>query len=270
MKSENLVFAVPLALTAALSVLLASALVHGWFGPSSAANRYFCEYAQSGLIREPANTVSNLGFVATGLMSVWLLWKEKFRGNENPFTRSPAIAVLFSSLPILLGFGSMAMHASETDLGGEFDLLAMYLVAGFTTAYALRRYFGWGWGGFTLAMVLAVLFCEAAGAYHQPVIPVLDYAGDAAFALLIAVTVAIETLNAVRKKAMRENKWGVAALLSFLAAFAAWNFGRNDCPFFRQDSLWQPHALWHLLFALALFFLFLLYVSENTRPGRKR
>jgi hypothetical protein len=255
---------------AALSILLAFALVYGWFGPASAANRYFCEYAQSGLIREPANTASNLGFVASGLASAWLLWTEKFHRNENPLTRSPGIAVLFSSLPILLGFGSMAMHASETGFGGELDLLAMYLVAGFTTAYALRRYFGWGWNGFTLAFVMAVLFCETVGQYRQPVVPVLDYAGDAAFALLVAVTVAVETLNAIRRKVKRENKWGIAALLSFLAAFAAWNFGRNDCPFCRPDSLWQPHALWHLLFALALFFLFRLYVSEDARAYRKR
>lgn len=270
MRSQNLVIVVPLALTAGLSILLAFALVHGWFGPASAANRFFCEYAQSGLIREPANTVSNLGFVAAGLASAWVLWTGKFRSNENPLIRKSAIAVLFSSLPILLGFGSMAMHASETELGGELDLLAMYLVGGFTAAYALRRYFGWGWGGFAVAMLAAVLFCEAIGAYRQPVVPVLDYAGDAAFALLIAMTVAVEALNAIRKKVRRENKWGIAALLSFLAAFAVWNFGRNDCPFCRPDSLWQPHALWHLLFALALFFLFRLYISEDARGGRKR
>lgn len=270
MRSGNLVIVVPLVLTAVLSALLAVALVHGWFGPASAANRYFCEYVQTGLIREPANTVSNLGFIAAGLASAWLLWANKFRENENPLTQKPIIAVLFSSLPILLGFGSMAMHASETDFGGELDLLAMYLVAGFTTAYALRRYFGWGWGGFAAAMILAVLFCEAVGAYRQPVVPVLDYAGDAAFALLITATVAVETLNAIYRKVKRENKWGIAALLSFLAAFAIWNFGRNDCPFCRPDSLWQAHALWHLLFALALFFLFRLYVSEDTRVGGKR
>lgn len=268
--SRNLVLAVPLLLTAALFVLLGAALVHGWFGPASAANRYFCEYAQSGLLREPVNTVSNLGFVAAGLAGAWLLQTEKFHKNENPLTRNPAIALLFPSLPILLGFGSMAMHATETDLGGELDLLAMYLVAGFVAAYALQRYFGWSWNGFTLAFVLGVLFCEAVGQYRQPVIPVLDYAGDAAFALLIAFTVVVEALNTFQRNIRRENKWGIAALVSFLAAFAAWNFGRNDCPFCRPDSWWQAHALWHLLFALALFFLFLFYVSEHTRAARKR
>lgn len=268
--SRNLVLGVPLLLTAVLFALLGTALVHGWFGPASAANRYFCEYTQSGLIREPANTVSNLGFVVAGLASAWLLQVGKFQKNENLFTQNPVVAILFSSLAILLGFGSMAMHATETELGGEMDLLAMYLVAGFILAYALRRYFSWGWNAFILVFVLAVLFCEVVGQYRQPVVPVLDYAGDAAFALLIALTVAVEALNAIQRKVRRQNKWGVAALLSFLAAFAVWNFGRNDCPFCRPDSWWQAHALWHLLFALALFFLFRLYVSEQARAGRKR
>ncbi|HVT55154.1 MAG TPA: ceramidase domain-containing protein [Xanthobacteraceae bacterium] len=261
---------VPLALAAALLVLLGFILVYGGLGKGSEANRYFCEYVRAGLIREPANTVSNFAFVAAGLVSAYLLWTGKFRNNQNPLTRNPAIAILFSSLPILLGVGSMALHASETDIGGELDLLTMYLVAGFAAAYALRRYFDWRWSGFTLAFVLAVLYCEAVGQYRQPIVPVIDYAGDAAFASLIALAVVFETLNAIPREVKRDNRWGVAALISFLAAFAVWNFGRNDSAFCRPESWWQPHALWHLLFAAALFFLFRMYVSEDSRRSRKR
>src|SRR6185312_5966251 len=191
MKSENLVFAVPLALTAALSVLLASALVHGWFGPASATNRYFCEYAQNGLMREPSNTLSNLGFVAVGLVAAWLLWSGNFRDNKNPLTQHPLVAILFCSLPILLGFGSMAMHASETEIGGQLDLLSMYLVGGFVLAYAMRTYFGWNWGRFTAGFLVAVLFCEAVGLYRQT-IPIIDYAGDDAFGGLLALAIFFE------------------------------------------------------------------------------
>lgn len=269
MQSRDAVIVVPLALTVALLVLFGFALTHGALGTGTAANRYFCEFVQGGLIREPANTVSNFGFVAAGLASAYLLWIGKYRDNRNPLTRNPSIAILFSSLPILLGFGSIALHATETDVGGELDLLAMYLVAGFVVAYALRRHFGWGWNGFTLAFVIAVLFCEAVGQYRQPVVPVVDYAGDAAFAFLIALAVVFESLNAVQRNVKRDNRWGVGALISFLVAFTAWNFGRNGGAFCRPESWWQPHALWHLLFALALFFLFRMYVSENARAGKR-
>jgi hypothetical protein len=269
MQSRDAVIVVPLVLTAALLVLFGFALAHGTLGEESEANRYFCEYVQAGLIREPANTVSNFAFIVAGLASAYLLWTGKFRSNQNPLTRNPLIAVLFSSLSILLGFGSMALHATETDIGGKLDLLAMYLVAGFAVAYALRRYFDWGWSGFTLAFVLAVLYCEAVGQYRQPVVPVVGYAGDAAFASLIALAVIFEALNAIQRRVKRDNRWGIAALVSFLAAFAIWNFGRNDSAFCRPESWWQPHALWHLLFALALFFLFRLYVSEKQPSSPK-
>jgi hypothetical protein len=269
MQSRDAVILVPLVLTAALLVLIGFGVAHGTLGKGSEANRYFCEYVQPGLIREPANTVSNFAFIAAGLASAYVLWTGKFRGNQNPLTRIPAIAILFSSLPILLGFGSMALHATETNAGGRLDLLAMYLVAGFAAAYALRRYFDWGWNAFALVFVLLVLYCEAVGQYRQVDVPVIDYAGNAAFGSLIALAVIVEALNAVRRKVKRDNRWGVAALFSFLVAFAVWNLGRNDSAFCRPESWLQPHALWHLLFALALFFLFRMYVSENAR-ARKR
>lgn len=259
MKDRFPLFPLALAWTALLSALFGVALVNGWFGPASEANRYFCEYTQGGLLREPVNTVSNLAFVASGLAIAW----QAGDGRKNPFARTPALVFLFSAFAIFLGFGSAAMHATQTDPGGEFDLLGMYLVAGFILAYAMRRYFGWGWRGFAVALVLAVLFCEAVGSYRQPVVPIVGYAGDAAFALLIALAVLFETLNATRRHVRRQNRWGVYGLLSFLAAFAVWNFGRTEDPICRPESWLQPHALWHLLFALAIYCVFRLYASEE-------
>src|SRR6185312_637341 len=267
MKRQNVVIVFPGLLTLGLSILFVLALARGWFGPASATNRYFCEYAQNGLMREPSNTLSNLGFVAVGLVAAWLLWSGNFRDNKNPLTQHPLVAILFCSLPILLGFGSMAMHASETEIGGQLDLLSMYLVGGFVLAYAMRSYFGWNWGRFSAVFLTAVFFCEAAGLYRQT-IPIIDYAGDAAFGGLIALTVFFETSNGILRISRRENKWAMYALGSFLAAFAVWNFGKNDCPFCRPDSWLQAHALWHLLFALALFFIFRLYVSEDAHRRR--
>jgi hypothetical protein len=267
MKNRNLVMLAPGVLTLVLSFLFGVALSQGWFGSANASRRYFCEYVSTGLLREPANTVSNLGFIVAGLACAWRLWTGAFRKNHNPLTRNTWIAVLFCALPILLGFGSAAMHATETELGGDLDLLAMYLIAGFALAYAARSYFGWGWGGFVVVFVAAVLFCEIAGLDHRA-LPVIDYAGDAAFAFLIVLIVGFETLNSLQRGAKRDNAWGIYALISFLAAFAIWNFGKNDCAFCRPDSWLQPHALWHLLFALAIFFLFRLYVSESARLER--
>ena len=252
-------FSLTLAWTALLSVLFGLAVAQGWLGPAGTTNRYFCEYTASGFFREPANTVSNLGFVVSGLVIAWQAGSVR----ANAFTQTPAIVFLFAAFAVVLGFGSGAMHASQTDLGGEFDLLGMYLVAGFMLAYAARRYFGFGWGGFSAVLIAAVLFCEAVGLYRQPVVPIVSYAGDAAFALVIVLTVLFEALNTWVRGARRESRWGAYALLSFLAAFAVWNFGRTEDPVCRPESWLQPHALWHLLFALAIYFMFRLYASEK-------
>lgn len=259
MKDRFPLFPLTLAWTVLLSALFGFVLVRGWLGPAGATNRYFCEYTASGLLREPANTVSNLAFIVSGLVVAWQAGSLR----ADAFTRTPAIVFLFAAFAVLLGFGSGAMHATETDLGGEFDLLGMYLVAGFILAYAMRRYFGFGWGGFFPVLIAAVLFCEAVGLYRQPVVPIVSYAGDAAFALVIALAVLFETMNTWVRGARREGRWGVYALLSFLIAFFAWNFGRTEDPVCRPESWLQPHALWHLLFALAIYFMFRLYASEE-------
>lgn len=259
MKDRFPLFLLALAWTVLLSGVFGVALINGWFGPAGEANRYFCEYAQSGLLREPVNTVSNLAFVVSGLA----IALQAGAGRKNWLTETPAAVLLLSAFAIFLGFGSAAMHATQTDPGGEFDLLGMYLVAGFILAQAMRAYFGWHWRGFAAVLALAVLFCEALGQYRQPVVPIVDYAGDAAFALLIALAVLFETMNAKLRHVHRQNSWGVYALLSFLAAFAVWNFGRSEDPICRPESWLQPHALWHLLFALAIYLMFRLYASED-------
>lgn len=256
-------FLAALAWTAVLSVAFGIAFMREWFGPTSEANRYFCEYARNGLLREPANTVSNLAFVASGLVIAWQAERGSCRKRGNPFTQRPLLVFLLSAFSIFLGFGSAALHGSETDLGGELDLLAMYFVAGFMLAYAMRRCFDWSWSAFVTVFMLAVLFCKAAGLYTQLSVPVVSYAGSAAFALLILLTAAFETINTLARNARRENKWGLYAALSFLAAFAIWNMGRNDHPSCDPASWLQPHALWHLLFALAIYCMFRLYASEE-------
>src|SRR5687768_6546572 len=57
--------------TAAVSCgLLALAVWQGWLGPDVGRGANFCE-AATGLVRQPANTFSNAGFVVAGLLIAW-------------------------------------------------------------------------------------------------------------------------------------------------------------------------------------------------------
>ena len=51
----------------------------------------------------------------------------------------PGLAPAYACLVVLLGPGSMAMHATGSELGGNLDMLSMYLVAAFAAAYAAMR-----------------------------------------------------------------------------------------------------------------------------------
>lgn len=59
--------------------------------------------------------------------------------------------------------------------------------------------------------------------------------------------------------------WAVLGLLSFGVAFAMWWTSRAHHPWCRPDSVYQAHAIWHLLCALAAYFFFLFYRTERPR-----
>jgi hypothetical protein len=263
MQERKIVFIVPLLWTVSLLTLFFLAVVNGWFGPATDVGGDFCEAARDGYIKQPANTWSNIGFITAGLASAWLLMTGKYKQNSNALTRSNFTAVFFSCLAIFLGPGSMAMHATETEIGGELDMLSMYLVCSFMTAYAMQRFYNWKPLQFTAVFVLAIIICEVAGLYHKH-IPLIDYAGNLIFAFFISLAVVFEMLNSFVRKKQHEKKWGIFGLISLITAFIIWNFWKNDSPLCDPYSLIQGHAIWHLLDALAVFFLFRFYVSEHS------
>ena len=170
------------------------AVIYGWFGPATDVGGAFCEAARPGLIKQPANTWSNLGFITAGLLMAWQLSQGTFHKNQNRFTQSNFTATFFSCIVVFLGPGSMAMHATETEMGGAFDMLSMYLIASFAASYSLQRFYAWKNWLFTLSFFLIIIVCEVAGLYHEH-LPIIDYAGNAIFGLFLTVTSVYEFLN---------------------------------------------------------------------------
>lgn len=238
------------------------AVFNHWFGPAADVGGAFCEAAREGLVKQPANTWSNLGFVVAGLTMAWQLATGQFSGNKNPFTQSPFTATFFPSLVVLLGPGSMAMHATETSIGGALDMLSMYLVASFAASYAMQRFFDWANWQFVVSFLLIIIICEWAGTYHER-IPLVHYAGNLAFGVFLTVTTIFELLNGYVKKISLEKRYGFYSLGSISLAFLIWNMWLDGSPLCNPGSLIQGHAIWHLLDALAAYFLFRMYVSEH-------
>jgi len=135
----------------------------------------WCERVSDGWFREPVNTLSNFGFVVTGLIIFWIISNEN-RSENNLFIGVTGITLIYASAAVYLGPGSMLMHATNTEWGGWADNLSMvmyivvpwlynislmakwsikkFVITYFTIIiiYAILRWlYGWGLGiGFNL------------------------------------------------------------------------------------------------------------------------
>ena len=200
------------AATAVVSLALVLAAARwGWLGPDVGRGDGFCEAARPGWIRQPANTWSNLGFVIAGLAIAWYAGVRAHLGVT--LGAHPGLATAYAVLVVLLGPGSMAMHATQSDLGGHLDLLSMYLVSGFALAYGLMRFVHRGPGFLAVVFVLAVV-AGMAVQLRGGSVPVLGHAGNAAFGVEIVVALGLEVaLFRRRPPAPRQDLWfGVASV----------------------------------------------------------
>lgn len=250
----------PLAVTGTVAVvsvgLLVLAVAGGWLGPDVGRGANFCEAARPGALKQPANSWSNLGFVIAGLVIAW-------HARSSSSVMPVGLQTAYACVVVVLGPASAAMHATQTSLGGHLDMLSMYLVAGFAASYAWVRWARRGPTSFAAAFVTCVTACELAGLWTRE-IPVVMYAGNLAFGLLLIAAVVLEAVLWRRGESRRTIGFGFAALGSMLVAFFIWNMSQHGwCD---PHSLLQGHAAWHLLCAAAAYFLYRLYASERPSP----
>lgn len=254
--------AVALVVVAGSTAALVLAVRFGWLGPDVGRGGNFCEAARPGWIRQPANTFSNAGFVVAGLVIAWHAGRPAALGD----VLSRPVATAYACVVVLLGPASAAMHATQSTLGGDLDLLSMYLVSSFAAAYAVTRLLRRGTVFLWQVFLLLVAACQLVGLYPREV-PLVTYAGNVAFAALLVTAVSLEVRLARRGPARTDLRWGAAALAVLVTAFALWIAVQQGlCA---PDSLLQGHAAWHLLGALASYLLFRLWASERARvrPG---
>jgi hypothetical protein len=158
----------------------------------------------------------------------------------------------------------MAMHATESSLGGHLDLLSMYLVASFATAYAAMRLGRRGPGFMALVFGACLVGCEVVETVGGEV-PVVMQAGNLAFGALLLTTLVLERRLARRGETTLDGRWILAAVGALAVAFAVWNTAKNGSPLCWPGSVYQGHGVWHLLCAVSAYCLFRFYGSERTR-----
>ncbi len=238
--------------------LLWLALGQGWLGADAGRGDGFCEAARDQLVRQPANTFSNAGFVLAGLLIAWHVGRREDPAAVLTRFRGTAYAVLV----VLLGPGSAAMHASQTAVGGHLDTTSMYLLASFAAAYAVVRHRALGRAAFAWLFGALLLVCELVDLAGWQV-PVVMSAGNLVFGVLLVTALMLEAGQSKRRGRSIDLRWGMAGLTSMFVAFVIWNGAKDGSPFCHPGSLLQGHAVWHLLGAVAAYCLYRLYASER-------
>jgi hypothetical protein len=230
----------------------------GWPGESGVSAINYCEAIHGGMVKQPANTWSNLAFVVVGLLiglHAARNLKTAFQSNDNAMLTSIFYPTFYASVSALLGPGSMAMHASDTEWGGIVDVFSMYLWAAWILTYALSRLLHLGKSGFLLIYTIVVPLVS----FHL-FTDLLQISTHVVFGGLIVSAVLLEVLLLIRRPELSAGShYFYTALGAFSIAFSVWVPSQTGGPLCRPDSLLQLHALWHILSAAAVGLLYLGY-----------
>ena len=219
----------------------------------------FCERPHEGLLAQPTNSLSNLGFMVVGLAIAWASdrrWLEKW--PANPMTRTRFFPTVFAATTALLGPGSMFLHASLTREGGLVDVASMYLFASLLIAYAACRWRNWGRFAFSAAFLglsTALITAQAT----------VGLAVEPWFGSLLGCFAGLEWLRGrSRNESRPDARWLWVTAGSFGLGFAIWLLSLTGGPWCDPDSWLQGHGAWHVLCAAAAGALFLYFASETS------
>lgn len=242
------------AAVAAVTIALLNLIGPDWshFAPASCtATKCFCEMPRTGaLLLQPANSISSFGYVFVGLLMILMA-----RSREWISGFPPLAASVLGLAAVIVGIGSVLLHATLTLWGQFFDVLGMYLIGGFFLVSALAK---WRHIPDRRAMVYYALLCAVLVAILYALPEVRRWL----FAVVLLAAIILELVFARPRRSQVRTDYYVAGLIANIVAFTIWNLDQNG-QLCAPDSLLQGHAVWHLLGAAALWFAFLYYRSER-------
>ena len=261
--NRRIIVIVPILAMVISLIVFFIALKNGWFGQAGLRGLNFCEHSRDALIKQPANTFSNIGFIVVGLIIARLLMIEKYGINRNRLTSTLFYPTFFATLCVLMGPGSMAMHASTTIIGSYFDVTSMYLLSAFMFAYAFIRLFNLSEPVFFISFLVVMIICNLVYFFSNDLSNLIDR--NSIFGVFIISATLLEYAIIYKNKVSIKKRWAVAFSLTFIVASIIWHFSKTGNILCYEYSLIQGHAIWHILDAITLYFMFRYYVSEKPK-----
>lgn len=229
--------------------------------------RCFCEGVGAGIIRQPINTWSNLGFVLVGLMTLAVAVRDftlaPSEKNHNLMQSLWVYPVIYGIATILIGIGSMLYHISLAFVWQTLDVTSMYLLTSFMLLYNVSRLCQMK-GGLFASSYLLINVALGYLAIRWP------HTRRYIFLVLVLGVLVSEWFVHRRGRPKMKMVYLWAAIGSLVAAGFAWAVdlvavaglaGVVCAPAGRL----QGHALWHVLMAALIGFVYFYFRSEEGR-----
>ncbi len=227
---------------------------------------HFCEMNHMDqLIRQPSNTWSNLGFFVVGLITLTLgihdLKYAERKQSDNFLVRYPIFSIMFGVSAIYLFVGSFFYHASLTEFFQKLDQTGMCSVVVMLIVFNLYKIFPLVRVKGKYKSSHAIMIAFGMGVNYLIYTSLFKIDINLLFPLLILVVFLTSCyyLLFVSKEHYFTN-YLYAALAILLVAGGIWIVDRTSV-ICNPTSIFQGHALWHILNAFSILFVYLYYRS---------
>jgi hypothetical protein len=219
------------------------------------------------IFRTRMNTWSNLVYICFGFYAIALAiydWKRNFPLERGYLPTTPAIGFLFGLAGIYLGLGSGFFHASLTRYGQQCDVGGMYAMMICMAAIAIgswlpriqvpriaRIYPSWP------VIAVLVVYSSVYFSYYK-----WDYSFSTISNYLTGTLFLFAGVSLIQPGKYLQTRWFIAGVVSILLGSKVRDLDIAD-RFTGPDSIFQGHAVWHLLSCLLFVFVYLYFRSEE-------
>jgi glycerol-3-phosphate O-acyltransferase/dihydroxyacetone phosphate acyltransferase len=189
-----------------------------------------CEVRDNWFLEQDVNAWSSLAYVVAGMVLAAQVARH----------RLPTAVYALAAVVAAEGVGSLLFHGAAGDVSQFLHDVPLIGALGFVAGWHTGRLVGATDRGSLIGLVAglvtaSVLWAAAPGATNATV--------------AVAIVVIVAASVVARRRGLA-GVWSPALLVLGIVAVAMWVLGSPDSPLCNTDSLFQPHAIWHVLTAV--------------------